>query len=74
MQISCNGYDYDTATAKHVASSPDNGRDESGWQLYRTPRGSYFRVTYGHGGEEVAFLAVTHEHANQLMFQGDIVR
>jgi hypothetical protein len=51
MRVLCNGSAYDTEMAKPVAGD-DNEWTEAGWLLFQTPRGSYFKVGYGHEGEE----------------------
>jgi hypothetical protein len=69
MRTKCNGYIYDTDTAKLVAI--DDGGDpewsNAGWQLYRTPGGGHFKVVYGHDGEEIGFSTIWSNEANDLI-------
>jgi hypothetical protein len=67
MQVLCNGSSYDTETAKLVAGDGGNEWSNAGWHLFQTPRGSYFKVLYGHDGEEVGFSEIAYGHANELL-------
>jgi len=73
MRLLCNGVSYDTDRAKLVAAHGSNEWSEAGWDLYQTPTGAYFKVIYGHGGEEVSFTEIPHEQANELIAPHKVV-
>jgi len=73
MRILCNGVSYDTDRAKLVAAHGSSEWSEAGWDLYQTPAGAYFKVIYGHGGEEVGFTEIPHEQANELIATHKVV-
>jgi hypothetical protein len=63
----CNGCGYyDTDTAKPLVSS-DNEWSEAGWCLFQAPDGAYFKVVYGHEGEEIGFSMIPHYCVNELI-------
>ena len=74
MKINCNGYSYDTDTAKLVGSGGDADPEWSnaGWHLYETPGGAFFKVVYGHQGEEIGFALIDYQTAYklQILFPG----
>jgi hypothetical protein len=73
MHVMSNSFFYNTETAKLVASGGDNEWSEAGWHVYQTPRGSYFKVSYGHEGEERGFCALDYAHAQELIAKHPVV-
>jgi len=56
MRTICNGVTYDTDTAKFIEGGrADHEYSNAGWRVYQTPNGEFFKVIYGHGGEEIGF-------------------
>jgi hypothetical protein len=73
MRTSCNGAIYDTDAAKLVASEDScNEWSNAGWDLYQTPGGQYFKVAYGHDGEEVGFTSIPYTQANELIAKHEV--